>query len=117
MFPYDNWNRRIRELAEPSKDLTGDEANIPWDNVMSPWDGFPASEKYDDILRIVGEENAKDIKHLDSAYKECCQAFFTRDTPDIFSHAQERETLRGLRMFHPDKNIAEFLAFLEQESE
>jgi len=52
---------------------------------------------------LIGEQTEGDARHLDSAYKSGCRAFFTQDGRDILDHAAELEPLLGLRLFHPDE--------------
>jgi len=92
-----------------------------------PFSDMEGSEKFEQIRRIIRRSNEKkieapagligqrtegDARHLDSAYKSGCRAFFTTDIQDILNHAAELEVLLGLRVFHPDDDRDRFLTFL-----
>jgi hypothetical protein len=125
LFPYDGRNPRGVQRATPSV-VTVDSTWVTADMTI-PISDMSASEKLDDIRRIVWLENEKKVKapaglmglktegdarHLDSAYKSGCRAFFTTDKIDILGHATELEVLLGFRLFHPDEE-RRFMAFIE----
>ncbi len=109
-FPYEQKSRRSG-LASPS-DATWDELNLTWDEADFAFNEAERSEKYEEIQALVGVENRRDVKHIDSAFKTGCQCFFTRDKGDILSRADDLEELLGIRFFHPDEDWGEFLVFL-----
>ena len=112
LFPYDQRNRRIKGIATPSE-ATWDEANITWDETDFSWDEFSPSSQYSNICNIIGEENIRDAKHVDSAFKSKCQSLLTCDN-HILSHSQELEALLNIMFFHPDNHEKEFIAFLNR---
>jgi hypothetical protein len=112
LFPYDQKTRRIKEVATPSE-ATWEELNVTWGELNFSWDEFSPSPHYNAILNIIGENNIRDAKHVDSAYKSKCQCMFTCDN-DILSHSQELENLLGIMFFHPDKHKEEFMTFLKR---
>jgi len=112
LFPYDQRNKRIKEIATPSE-ATWDELNITWDEADFSWDEFSPSPQYSNICSIIGEENIRDVKHVDSAFKSKCQCMLTCDN-DILSHSQELEELLNIMFFHPDNHKKEFIACLNR---
>ena len=100
-FPYDE-DSRTRHLSVdlvPSQ-LQWRDANVRWDEIRGTWDDLSGSPLYERILQVVGSNNRRDALHLDTAYKNCCAAFVTKDS-DILNHREELESLTGLRIFHP----------------
>ena len=79
-------------MATPSE-ATWEEANITWDETSFRWDDFSPSPYYSDICAIIGEENTRDAKHVDSAFKSECHCMLTCDN-DILSHTQALEANR-----------------------
>ncbi len=62
LFPYDQNNRHIKEIATPS-DATFDEVNVPFDELDFNLVEFSPSPHYSSICKIIGEENIRDVKH------------------------------------------------------
>lgn len=90
--------------------------NIPWNRLNFSWDEFVPSSRYYDICNIIGEENIRDSKHVDSAFKSGCKCMFTCDS-DIHSHSEELGKLLNIKFFHTDNNKEEFMAFLKRYEE
>lgn len=99
-------------MATPS-DATWEELNLTWNEADFSWEEFSPSSNYSDICNIIGEENIRDVKHVDSAYKSGCQCMLTCDN-DILSHSQKLENLLNIKFFHPDNHKEEFMAFLKR---
>ncbi len=112
LFPYDQRTRRIKEVATPSE-ATWEELNITWGEADFSWDEFKPSPHYADICNIIGEENIRDVKHVDSAFKSKCQCMLSCDN-DILSHSHELEELLNIVFFHLDNDREEFIAFLKR---
>ena len=112
LFPYDQRNRRIKGIATPSE-ATWDEVNITWDETDFSWDEFSPSSLYSNICNIIGEENIRDVKHVDSAFKSKCQCMLTCDN-HILSHSQELDKLLGIMFLNPDSQKKEFIASLKR---
>ena len=123
-FPYDGHNPSGVQLATPSV-VTADSTWLTCDMTI-PLSDMEGSEKFEQIRQIIrrekenirdvpagliGEQTEGDARHLDSAYKTGCRAFFTQDRRDILDHAAELEDLLGLRLFRPDEE-ERFMAFL-----
>ena len=128
LFPYDGHNPGGVQLATPSV-VTCDSTCVTWDMTI-PISDMDASEKLEPIRKIIrrdnekrivapagliGEETEGDARHLDSAYKSGCRAFFTTDKQDILEHAAELEPLLGIRLFHPDEDRDRFMAYCRSE--
>ena len=126
LFPYDGHNPGGVQLATPSV-VTCDSTWVTWDMTI-PISDMDASEKLEPIRKIIRRDNEKrivapagligdetegDARHLDSAYKSGCRAFFTTDKTDILRHAAELEALLGFQLFHPDEDQDRFMAFIE----
>jgi len=110
-FPYEQKINKKHHRARPSKALWKD-LNVPWNEMNWLWKEMDGSEKLEMIRKILGPRTRRDTLHIDSAYKEGCIAFLSRDRQHIISKAQELENLLGIRFFHPDDNWDDFLAFL-----
>ena len=109
-FPYEGRNRRIRVQATPSI-VTWDCTYITMDSAI-PIGEMAASEKYSEILAIIGSNNDFDARHLDSAYKSACACFLTPDKRNITRNSSDLEILLGFRIFHGVDDWKEFLAFV-----
>ncbi|RLB03798.1 MAG: hypothetical protein DRG50_09810 [Deltaproteobacteria bacterium] len=112
LFPYDQRAKPIKEVATPSE-ATWEELKIPLNKLDFSWEEFSPSSRYSEICNIIGEENTKDSKHVDSAFKSGCQCMLTCDS-HILSHSQELEKLLKIKFFHPDKHKEKFMAFLKR---
>jgi hypothetical protein len=118
-FPYDDdlRARAINPGAVPSAAQLRD-LNLTWDEAGQrgfTWNDFNRSPHLAEILRIVGQHNRRDALHVDSAYKEGCAAFVTRDG-NILDRASELEPLLGIRFFHPDRDSESLEEFIEGQS-
>lgn len=112
LFPYDQSNKNIKEIATPSE-ATFDEANVPFDKTDFKFEEFSPSSHYNSICEIIGEENIRDVKHVDSAFKSKCQCMFTCDK-HIISKRQNLKDLLDVMFFDPDKHKKEFITFLKR---
>lgn len=100
MFPYENTNRHIKKSGLPSECGWSDLKNFTWDTLPNTWDDYSGSDKYQQIIQLIGLENKRlDISHLDSAYKSECEIFLTNDKDDIWIHRAELEDLLNIRIF------------------
>ena len=115
MFKYENKNRNVPNSGLPSKLQWRDLKNYTWDTIPAGrWDDFSGSEKFDQIVAIVGLANHRvDILHLDSAYKSGCEVFLTNDKGDIWSKKEELEPLLGMRIFNTEE-IEECIAYIRR---
>ena len=115
-FPYENYNRKIKNNGLPSEAQIDDLGNFTWDTLPATFGDYKRSDKYEEIEKIVGTENRLDALHLDSAYKSGCECFFTCDKTDIGSKRVALFNLLGLRIYHPDEDWEAFLAFVNHRS-
>ncbi len=111
-FPYDE-NSRSKKLSPklaPSK-ANWNDMNIPWDSVQGSWEDMAASERFEEILAIIGATNRKDALHVDTAHKADCDAMVTVDD-DILSKRDQLKGVTGLDIFHPirdEKALRDFV--------
>lgn len=110
-FPYENIIRKIKKLAPPSKVSWNEMDNFSWEVVELTWkDSGEVSNKFEEIEELIGKNNKTDIKHLDSAYREKCEAFITEDKKDIYSKRKELHELLNISVFL-QSNLEEFKEF------
>lgn len=113
-FKYENRNKHIRHMAAPSCP-TWSELNYPWSELDRPWAEYgKTSDKRHAIEELLGRNNIRDAKHLDSAYMEGCKAFLTSDKGDIISRRNELRLLLYIEVFHFHEDWNEFLALVEK---
>jgi len=112
LFPYDQNNRHIKEIATPL-DATWDKVNVPPDELDFNWEEFSPSSHYSIICKIIGEKNIKDVKHVDSAFKSKCLCMFTCDK-HILLKSKKLKELSNITFLDPDKNKEEFITFLNR---
>ncbi len=111
-FRYENRNKHIKSVAPPSKPAF-DEMNYAYNELggFTYDDLGRQSSKIDEIRRLIGSENERDIKHLDSAYLAGCHAFITSDKGDICSKKEAILGSLGIRVFHFQEDWNEFKYF------
>jgi len=116
-FHYENRNKNI-QAAAPASNPTWDEMNYRWDELKDvTWaDLGRESEKRPIIETIVGANNIRDVKHLDSAFMANCDAFLTSDKGDISSRSEEIFEATGIRVFHFQDDWGSFLEFCRSDS-
>jgi hypothetical protein len=112
-FKYENKNRRIKHKAPPSEP-SWEELNYTWQELddLSWLDMGRTSQKWQSIKVLLGPNNLRDAKHLDSAFMEGCSVFFTSDKGDIVSRRDEIWTLLGLEVLHFRDDWDEFVSRL-----
>ena len=112
-FPYDKGiNKKINKIARPTK-ITWDDLKMSWNHADFTWDDCEKSDKYNFILEIIGKNNVKDAKHLDSAYKSQCGYFLTSDNRHIISNKEQLEELLNFKILNPHKQVEELENYLE----
>ena len=100
-FKYENKNKRIKKSGLPSKATYNDLKNYTYNDLKGiRLSDFSGSEKYEQIVSVLGLENRIDILHLDSAYKNKCEVFLTSDKHDIWLKREELLVILGMRIFH-----------------
>ena len=118
-FKYENKNRHIRHGAVPSRP-TWKEMNYTWDEMRKTqefhsltWDSLGhQSPKFAELAAIVGSQNIRDAKHLDSAYATGCTVFLTSDKADIWSKREQIRRSTGIAVMHVHIDWPEFVALL-----
>jgi len=111
MFKYENTNRHIKNSGIPSSATHNDMKNYTYENAPGRYSDYTESDKYQDIVSIVGRSNRVDILHLDSAYKTGVDVFITNDKDDIISYRDELEKKLGIRFFYTDE-IDDLVSFI-----
>ena len=112
-YAYENSTKKIRQRA-PGSNPTWDEGDSTWDDDTGTWaDCGLVSDRWAQILELVGPNNVRDAKHLDSAYMAKCEVFLTSDQGDIASKASEIQALLGIRVFHSTKDWMGFKSYVE----
>lgn len=96
-FPFETTFKKA-EISKPSALMFGEHIH-PFSDKYHPFIDFNGSNKYDLILATIGNVNQMDALHLDSAYKEGCAYFLTKDKTDIVSKRKTLEILLNLRIF------------------
>jgi hypothetical protein len=116
-FKYENRNKYIKDIAPPSEPTYQDMhySSLELCGMTSIDLGKKLSKK-DQIIKLIGECNIRDIKHLDSAYMAGCKAFITSDKDDICSKSNEIFHLLDIHVFHFHSNWDEFVEFCHNKS-
>jgi hypothetical protein len=109
-FPYEGHNRKVRTQATPSV-VTFDTTYITADSTV-PIGEMVESDKFRQILAIIGSSNEFDARHLDSAYKSGCDCFLTPDKADIVRNSNDLERLLGIRIFSATDDWSKFFAYV-----
>lgn len=120
-FSYENKNGRIKNIAIPSAPSLS-QVNYTWDRLRRDkgardwtWDGLrTSSEKFPEILKIVGLQNRVDAQHLDSALRSKCSLFLTSDKDDIWSNRERIGEVVGICVLH---FVEDWPLFLEAVAE
>ena len=119
-FKYENRNRRIKRTALPSNP-TWKEVNYTWAEMKSDpniskitWDSVgQTSDRYREILQVVGDQNVVDAKHLDSAFRAGCDVFLTNDKDDIWSRRKPLSSLTGMKVLHVIDDWRSLIALID----
>jgi len=118
LFPYENTVKKIKDLGSPSNVSWIDMKNISWITAPENWEDYTGSPKFSEIQKIIGKDpkQRRDILHLDSAFKNKCHAFFTRDIDDIRSKKGLLEDALEIKIFNPDHDWQEFCELLKERT-
>ena len=98
-FPYEGHSKKMEITQIPSL-VTADMTHMTCDSTIRIGDCEP-SDKYQAIKTIIGNHEL-DARHIDTAYKNNCDCFLSRDKDDIIGHATELKELLGIEFLHPD---------------
>lgn len=112
-FPYDpDSHTHKMGVATPSKARICD-LNLPIEELPGCIADYDESSHFSEILSTLGKANRRDALHVDSAFKQECVAFVTRDS-DILNRRTQLERLLGIRFFDPSEHreLEQFIAAL-----
>jgi len=113
-FRYEMRNRKTHP-AEPARVTFADSQFTFADTDIT----FAAceTEMWEQIHAIVGRDPQQeyDARHIDTAYKNGCACFFTRDKGDILRHRDKLQALLSMRFLHPDDDWTDFVRWMEEE--
>ena len=76
MFPHENKTKKIKNSGLPTKMTINDMQHSIF-TYTQPIAEFIKSDRFDEMLVLIGHDNRKDVQHLDSAYKSKCSIFIT----------------------------------------
>jgi hypothetical protein len=115
-FPYDP-DSRSSQLVMPKLPSAAQrrDLNLPWADLPGTYQDYSGSEHFIEILEILGSQNRRDALHVDTAVKNGCAAFVTRDN-GILAQKARLETALGIRFFHPDTDRHELEQFVSGDS-
>jgi len=105
-FPYEGHAKKL-EITDIPSVVTVDMTHMTWDSQIRISDCV-SSEKFDEIKSIIGSHEF-DARHIDTAYKNNCRFFLSRDKDDIIGHAKALNNLLGVEFLHPDDDWQYFL--------
>jgi hypothetical protein len=71
------------------------------------------SPQYQAIKAIIGDHEF-DARHIDTAYKNSCDVFLSRDKGDVISHAANLKELLGMEFLHPDDDWEYFISKVQE---
>ena len=111
-WKYENKNDKIRVLAPPSKP-TWEQAKVTWEQLRQMvWSDLSRqSEKWPELIKLIGAGHRVDAQHLDSAFMAQCDAFLTTDKDDILRFRDEIESLLEFRVFHIPSEWEQFASY------
>ena len=113
-FKYENRNRKIRNCATPSRPTWKEDQSTWEEDAHLTWSDYnKQSDKWAELLQLIGSGNRLDAKHLDSAYMEGCTLFLSSDKGDIVSRRNEIESLLSITVLHYQDDWHEFLSMVE----
>lgn len=116
-FKYENKNKHIKKSGLPSKATFKDLKNYTYNDLKGIcYCDFSGSDKYEQIVSVLGLENRVDILHLDSAYKSQCEVFLTSDKHDIWLKREELLVILGMRIFNVSE-IKECIDYINYKSQ
>ena len=112
-FPYEGHNKKVEITDIPSL-VTADMTYMTADSTI-PIGACDPSDKYEAIKLVIGSHEF-DTRHIDTAYKNKCQVFLSRDKDDVVGHAKELNDLLGLEFLHPDDDWEYFINLVREKT-
>lgn len=109
-FPADEEpSKKISPVAAPPAAYWED-MGVNWEQIPVGFEKIAASEKFDEILKIIGRQNRRDALHVDSAYKTGAACIVSNDR-HILDVGTKLRDLLGLQVFSPtDETLYRFLS-------
>jgi hypothetical protein len=107
-FPYEGNTKKIEVTNIPSV-VTTDTTHITADNDQIFLGDCVSSDKFDLIKKVIGNHEF-DARHIDTAYKNKCRFFLSRDKDDIVGHSLKLKELLDIEFLHPDDDWDYFLS-------
>jgi tetratricopeptide (TPR) repeat protein len=116
-FPYDPSSRssHLTTADAPSAAQLRD-LHLPISELPATLKDYTGSEHLSEILEILGPQNRRDALHVDTALKNNCSAFVTRDN-GVLAQKARLETALGILFFHPDTDRDELERFVSGDSD
>jgi len=74
---------------------------------------YRGSPAYESLLAALGFEHRREARLVDSAHRDGCAVFITRD-PDILRRRERLTSLTGMRFFHPERDRDDLAALLDR---
>lgn len=99
-FPFEWTTKKLSQnLKKPSGLTWEDNKYITMDSDIRFCD-TERSKKYDEMKKVIWENNIQDINHVDTAYKEKCKIFITNDKDDIIRCRVALENITWIQFFY-----------------
>lgn len=122
-WPLEGKSRRIKTYGLPGGDITWDDlSKIPlslsgptWQDLnFCTWGDFNPTEKYEQIIAIIGSKNRADCIHFDIAIKNNCKFFLTSDN-HFLTKKDELEAISTIQIYDPanTEDVNRFLTALK----
>jgi len=115
-WPLEGKSRRVKEYGLPAGEITWNDLNhLTWDELdFCSWNDFHPTDKYEQIIAIVGKQHRGDCIHFDIAIRNRCLFYLTSDK-DFLLKKKELEALAGIRIYDPSKpdELESFLVTLK----
>lgn len=106
-FPYEGHNKKTK-ITNISSLITADMTHMTSDSGIRIDNCVPPS-RYQAIKTIINNHEF-DARHIDTAYKNSCDVFLSRDKGDVINHAAELKELLGMEFLHPDDDWEYFMS-------
>lgn len=116
-WPLEGKTKRVQEFGLPAGEITWNDLNhVTWDDLdFCTWDDFNPTDKYEQILSIVGKQNREDCIHFDIAVKNNCCFYLTSDK-DFLQKKEHLHALTQIQIYDPaiSDGLDRFLAALRE---
>ena len=112
-WPVDKRNKNIKDFGLPAGEITWSDDNLTWEESNFTWADYSPTEKYEQVIQIIGKNNRRDCIHFDVAIKNKCHFFLTEDK-DFLQKRDQLEVLSCVEIFDPSKHLDEFIESLKK---